>query len=75
MKNDSQKILAASNIPRSVTMNKELWRQIMFNSGEYSEPKPTVTDYMKALKRAIGKWEKPVYNSALKEALKKPSWW
>ena len=48
-----------------------LWHTIMLDS---QKAEPSVTDYMKAIKRAMGKKEKPVYNSALREALNKPSW-
>lgn len=51
------------------SLGNVLWSAIRFPKRE-----PSVTDYMKALKRAMGKKEKPVYNSALKAALKKPTW-
>lgn len=57
----------------TATIDHGLWHSIVLDSSSYQK-EPTVKDYMKALKRAIGKKEKPVYNSALKEALNKPSW-
>lgn len=57
----------------TATINHGLWHSIVLASSSYQK-EPTVKDYMKALKRAMDKKEKPVYNSALKEALNKPSW-